>query len=75
MVSLRTVTLTTDVECPRCGQPIYIDLVVGPGFSVGTAADGTAEAHVAVHPFSRHHVCKGYERMSADFGSPEGEDR
>lgn len=61
MARIGLTSFVTETDCPRCGLPIYIDVLIGPGMSVGTAEDGTAEASIQVRGESRPHVCKGYE--------------
>lgn len=55
----RSVPFTEVVEkpCPRCGGPIYTEVAVGPGLSVGTRTDGTAELSVHVEVAPHLHEC------------------
>lgn len=58
-MALRSVSFKFAIDCPRCGLPIYCEVPVGPGLSVGTSADGTAEATLHIgEPFSHPHTCK-----------------
>lgn len=48
------------IDCPRCGLPIHVLIEAGP-VSVGTSADGKAEAFVNIRGVPQPHTCKGYD--------------
>ena len=59
MAVIGTFRTSVEIPCPRCGDTIACDVQIGPGCSVGTAADGRAEMTVQVASEPREHVCSG----------------